>query len=391
MAFSDTLNGQVEQLPQISAKIEAELRANAAAAVAADLRENCPCPVCGAVHHPHPAVPSARLAELRQKQTEVSKSAETLKKARMKLKTLEQQRGQAQQSAMQIRAQLADLQNRIAAEEATEKAIAGQMNGSATLAEMEQSVQNLRKQSAQMEQQEAQLRTAAAEAQSRAAAAAEALQKAHADQAEAQAQYQLVLLEYRSQPGVPQDTERPDEKAAQRQREEAQTAAASLAEQTGRSAESLHSGQQSFTQLTELAKQGESLQKQYEAAARLADLLSGKPNNGCQFSSLCWASCWMIFWPVQTAFLLTFPPGATGFYAKQRPPAATRLAGWIWRCWMQLPAASGMSVHFRGANCSLLRFHWRLDFRMWCRAIPVRCGWTHCSLTRALAHLTRKH
>lgn len=276
MAFSDTLNGQVEQLPQISAEIEAELRANAAAAVAADLRQNCPCPVCGAVHHPHPAVPSVRLAELRQKQAEAAKSAETLKKARMKLKTLEQQRGQAQQSAQQIRAQLADLQNRIAAEEATEKAIAGQMNGSATLAELEQSVQNLRKQSAQMEQQEAQLRTAAAEAQSRAAAAAEALQKAHADQAEAQAQYQLVLLEYRFQPGVPQDTERPDEKAAQRQREEAQTAAASLAEQTGRAAESLHSGQQSFTQLTELEKQGESLQKQYEAAARLADLLSGK-------------------------------------------------------------------------------------------------------------------
>lgn len=290
----------------------------------------------------------------------------------MKLKTLEQQRGQAQQSAQQIRAQLADLQNRIAAEEATEKAIAAQMNGSATLAEPGA----VRTKSAQAVRTDGTTGSPAAYGRRRSTEpgrrCSRSTAKAHADQAEAQAQYQLVLLEYRSQPGVPQDTERPDEKAAQRQREEAQTAAASLAEQTGRSAESLHSGQQSFTQLTELAKQGESLQKQYEAAARLADLLSGKTKQRVPIQQFVLGIMLDDILASANSFLLTFPPGATGFYAKQRPPAATRLAGWIWRCWMQLPAASGMSVHFRGRTVPCFAFTGVWTFG--CGAGLFRCG-----------------
>lgn len=276
MAFSDGLNEQVEQMPKLSAAIEAELRANAAAAVATDLREDCPCPVCGSAHHPYPAVPSAQLAELRGKQAEAVKAAEMLKKARAKLKLLEQQREQARQSAEQMRVVLTELQNRISAEEATQKAVTEQMRGSATLTELEQSVRKLRQSAAQLEQQEAQLQKEAVDAQSHAAAAEEALKKAQTDKAESQTQYQLVLLEYRAQPDVQQDTERPDENAARQKRNEEQTVAAQLAEQIGRAAESLQNGTQSCKQLGELVQQGESLQIQYEAASRLSDLLSGR-------------------------------------------------------------------------------------------------------------------
>lgn len=276
MALSEEWNRQAAQLPQISAAIEAELRANAAAAVAADLQEDRPCPVCGALHHPHPAAPSAQLERLRAKQAETMKAAETLQKARAKLKLLEQQREQARQSAEQLRTHLMELQNDIAADEATEKAVSEQMRGKATLAELEEAVRALRKKTNALEQQAAKLQHTAAEMQSQSAAAAEGQKKARADLEEARKKYALALETYRAQPDAPQDTKRPDENVARQQRAEAQAASAQLAEQAGRAAAGLQSAKQSCQQLAALQEQGTSLQQQYEAASRLSDLLSGK-------------------------------------------------------------------------------------------------------------------
>ncbi|MDD3228376.1 MAG: SMC family ATPase [Oscillospiraceae bacterium] len=276
MKFSDGLQAQLAKLPEITKAINMEMQTNAAAAVAAGLQENCPCPVCGSFHHPNPAKPSVRLQELRQMQEKVKTASNTLQKARARLKLLEEQREKARTEAEQRRSLLTDLKNQFSADAATEKAIAEQMQGSATLVELEQTVQKLRGDANKLTQQETLLRRNAENARSRAAAAEEAFRKTKADVTDAQAKYQLAISEYRTQPEVPKDVERPDEKAARQARDAAQQEAGRLAGQAGRAQESLKSAQHSQKQLQKLEQEGKDLRVQYEATGRLADLLSGR-------------------------------------------------------------------------------------------------------------------
>ena len=265
-----TLNHDIAAL---NAAITQETKSHAAALVAAELTDGCPCPVCGSVQHPNPAQPSARGQQL---QAELNEDSRKLKRYNSRLKELEGGRKKAEQEAEICRSRITELTGRLSANLAKEQTISAQMQGSATLAELEQTVRRLRQEAVQQMKQETTLRSAAENAHSREAAAAEAYSKAEEDCKKAEAAYHLTLTEYRAQPNVPQDTERPDEKAAQQQRDTAQQQAGALAEQAGHARASLQSAQKSLTQLRDAEQAGEVLHTQYEEAHRLSDLLSGK-------------------------------------------------------------------------------------------------------------------
>lgn len=275
-AFIDGLNQKIEQIPALSAAVEQELHTNAAAAVAADLKPGCPCPVCGSLQHPHPTARSEKLAQLQQHQAEANQAVRTLQSAQKRLKALEQQRENARLRAEKARAVLTELSSSLAAKEASQKEIAAQMQGSESLADLEKAVRSLRQQAGELEKRETQLRQSAADAQNAQAAAKAALEKAQADDIESRTQYQEAMAAFRAQPGVPQQTPRPDDTAARRERETAQQAAAELAGRAGHAAESLENAQHSCKQMEDIEKTGKKLKMRYEATGRLASLLSGK-------------------------------------------------------------------------------------------------------------------
>lgn len=263
------------KLPALSAAVERAVRENAAAAVAADLAPGVPCPVCGSIHHPNPAKPAQALEQARARAVEAEKAAQSLPKARARLRQREQELEQARSAAEAARAALADEQGKLAAAEAAAREAAAQTAGR-TLDALQTEVDGLQRAAKALERTEQSLRQAASTAQQAASAAAAALQSASSTHQEAQEQYTRAMERYRAAGPAPlPEIQRPDDRAAKAARDAAQKAAGQAAAEAGRLEESLHSALQSRAQLAKLEEEGAAVRTQCAQAERLSKLLSG--------------------------------------------------------------------------------------------------------------------
>ncbi len=309
-------------LPQLMAQVQAMLQSDAAAALATGLREGGPCPVCGSVHHPVPAKQSEQLEAVQSELADAKKSGEALEKYEKRLNELEKLQQKEQQKFEQGKAKISEIEMETASQRAAEKELLqslGEFYDADKIEKEIHSVQNqMKKNAEQADQLEARFATSQS-ALAASTAVAESAEKAYAESMKTEegakerlrtesaaaklrpdTDFSSVVFsptqedtlereinDYRASCKSRQEQlealeqelkgkERPNLEAVKAILWGAQQKSGEMAKKMGSLKQSAESARKSLKKLTELAKQGNSLQERYARTSRLAAMLSGK-------------------------------------------------------------------------------------------------------------------
>lgn len=317
---------QISMLPRLLEQVQLLMDQDAAAALAVHLEEGEPCPVCGAVHHPHPAQPSKRLQEAQDALKRARKAADMLESAQKRLQQRREQREQAREDLSQSNEKIASLRSEQQAQASAEREMLDKLGELRDLPAIDQRLTEVRSQAkknadaaAKIEERaNAAQRDAATanavcdsaaqahrEAQAAENAAARRLQQALEESGfEQQVDYAALLLSPERMEALEQTIqayaaavasadqqisrlqrelsgkEQPDLNAQRKRQAQAQEAAAQAAQAVGKLEQTALAAKESLGRLRKLEEKGKKLEEEYGRTNRLAALLSGK--NACK-------------------------------------------------------------------------------------------------------------
>lgn len=317
---------QISMLPRLLEQVQLLMDQDAAAALAVHLEEGEPCPVCGAVHHPHPAQPSKRLQEAQDALKRARKAADMLESAQKRLQQRREQREQAREDLSQSNEKIASLRSEQQAQASAEREMLDKLGELRDLPAIDQRLTEVRSQAkknadaaAKIEERaNAAQRDAATanavcdsaaqahrEAQAAENAAARRLQQALEESGfEQQVDYAALLLSPERMEALEQTIqayaaavasadqqisrlqrelsgkEQPDLNAQRKRQAQAQEAAAQAAQAVGKLEQTALAAKESLGCLRKLEEKGKKLEEEYGRTNRLAALLSGK--NACK-------------------------------------------------------------------------------------------------------------
>ena len=317
---------QISMLPRLLEQVQLLMDQDAAAALAVHLEEGEPCPVCGAVHHPHPAQPSKRLQEAQDALKRARKAADMLESAQKRLQQRREQREQAREDLSQSNEKIASLRSEQQAQASAEREMLDKLGELRDLPAIDQRLTEVRSQAkknadaaAKIEERaNAAQRDAATanavcdsaaqahrEAQAAENAAARRLQQALEESGfEQQVDYAALLLSPERMESLEHTIqayaaavasadqqisrlqrelsgkEQPDLNAQRKRQAQAQEAAAQAAQAVGKLEQTALAAKESLGRLRKLEEKGKKLEEEYGRTNRLAALLSGK--NACK-------------------------------------------------------------------------------------------------------------
>lgn len=324
--YIENAQKQISMLPRLLEQVQQLMDQDAAAALAVHLEEGEPCPVCGAVHHPHPAQPSKRLQEAQDALKRARKAADMLESAQKRLQQRREQREQAREDLSQSNEKIASLRSEQQAQASAEREMLDKLGELRDLPAIDQRLTEVRSQAkknadaaAKIEERaNAAQRDAATanavcdsaaqahrEAQAAENAAARRLQQALEESGfEQQVDYAALLLSPERMEALEQTIqayaaavasadqqisrlqrelsgkEQPDLNAQRKRQAQAQEAAAQAAQAVGKLEQTALAAKESLGCLRKLEEKGKKLEEEYGRTNRLAALLSGK--NACK-------------------------------------------------------------------------------------------------------------
>lgn len=325
-AYIENAQKQISLLPRLLEQVQQLMDQDAAAALAVYLEEGEPCPVCGAVHHPHPAQPSKRLQEAQDALKRARKAADMLESAQKRLQQRREQREQAREDLSQSNEKIASLRSEQQAQASAEREMLDKLGELRELPAIDQRLTEVRSQAKKNtdavgkieERANAAQRDAATanavcdsaaqahrEAQAAESAAAQRLQQALEESGfEQQVDYASLLLSPERMESLEHTIqaydaaiasadqqisrlqrelsgkEQPDLNAQQKRQAQAQEAAAQAAQAVGKLEQTALAAKESLGRLRKLEEKGKKLEEEYGRTNRLAALLSGK--NACK-------------------------------------------------------------------------------------------------------------
>lgn len=320
--YIENAQRQADALPELLERAQCLMDEDTAAAVASRLQEGSPCPVCGSVHHPHPAQPSKRLKEAQETLERARKAADMLKSARRRLEERRMQRETAREALSLCGEKIASLRSEQEAWASMERELLdklGELHGITEIDRRLAEVRTLAARNAEAAKRieerasasgSAQAAAKAAmegaaqafrEAQAAAGAAEERLRQALAESGlEQHVDYAAMLLSPEQTAALEQtlqayDTavesarqqtellrqelsgrEKPDLEAQRNAQKDAQEAAAQAAQKVGALEQTTRAAEKSLARLRTLEEKGKKLEESYGRTNRLAMLLSGK-------------------------------------------------------------------------------------------------------------------
>lgn len=324
--YIENAQKQISMLPRLLEQVQLLMDQDAAAALAVHLEEGEPCPVCGAVHHPHPAQPSKRLQEAQDALKRARKAADMLESAQKRLQQRREQREQAREDLSQSNERIASLRSEQQAQASAEREVLDKLGELRELPAIDQRLTEVRSQAKKNtdavgkieERANAAQRDAATanavcdsaaqahrEAQAAESAAAQRLQQALEESGfEQQVDYASLLLSPERMESLEHTIqaydaaiasadqqisrlqrelsgkEQPDLNAQQKRQAQAQEAAAQAAQAVGKLEQTALAAKESLGRLRKLEEKGKKLEEEYGRTNRLAALLSGK--NACK-------------------------------------------------------------------------------------------------------------
>ena len=324
--YIENAQKQISLLPRLLEQVQQLMDQDAAAALAVHLEEGEPCPVCGAVHHPHPAQPSKRLQEAQDALKRARKAADMLESAQKRLQQRREQREQAREDLSQSNEKIASLRSEQQAQASAEREMLDKLGELRDLPAIDQRLTEVRSQAkknadaaAKIEERaNAAQRDAATanavcdsaaqahrEAQAAENAAARRLQQALEESGfEQQVDYAALLHSPERREALEQTIqayaaavasayqqisrlqrelsgkEQPDLNAQRKRQAQAQEAAAQAAQAVGKLEQTALAAKESLGHLRKLEEKGKKLEEEYGRTNRLAALLSGK--NACK-------------------------------------------------------------------------------------------------------------
>ena len=324
--YIENAQKQISLLPRLLEQVQQLMDQDAAAALAVHLEEGEPCPVCGAVHHPHPAQPSKRLQEAQDALKRARKAADLLESAQKRLQQRREQREQAREDLSQSNERIASLRSEQQAQASAEREVLDKLGELRELPAIDQRLTEVRSQAKKNtdavgkieERANAAQRDAATanavcdsaaqahrEAQAAESAAAQRLQQALEESGfEQQVDYASLLLSPERMESLEHTIqaydaaiasadqqisrlqrelsgkEQPDLNAQRKRQAQAQEAAAQAAQAVGKLEQTALAAKESLGRLRKLEEKGKKLEEEYGRTNRLAALLSGK--NACK-------------------------------------------------------------------------------------------------------------
>ncbi len=309
-------------LPQLMAEVEALIKNDAAASLAAELSEGKPCPVCGAVHHPVPAKQSEKLKAAQAELEQAKQSGETLAKCEKRLHDLEQLQEQARQKLEEGKAALSILERESASLHAAADEVTANLGEYREIEQIEREIIAVRKKIKEntelADRIEARI-SAAQSAWAATGAAGEAAAKAFAESEQAVREaknrfetevaasklspdidFSAIVLSVQGEAELEKELEnytasckskkeqlselekelegkeKPDLALVKSVQSDVQQKSSQTAQRTGSLTQSVDSARKSLKKLSELSKLGSDLEERYSRTSRLAALLSGK-------------------------------------------------------------------------------------------------------------------
>ena len=324
--YIENAQKQISLLPRLLEQVQQLMDQDAAAALAVHLEEGEPCPVCGAVHHPHPAQPSKRLQEAQDALKRARKAADMLESAQKRLQQRREQREQAREDLSQSNEKIASLRSEQQAQASAEREMLDKLGELRELPAIDQRLTEVRSQekkntdaAGKIEERANAAQRAAAtanavcdsaaqahrEAQAAETTAAQRLQQALEESGfEQQVDYAALLLSPERMEALEQTIqayaaavasadqqisrlqrelsgkEQPDLNAQRKRQAQAQEAAAQAAQAVGELEQTALAAKESLGRLRKLEEKGKKLEEEYGRTNRLAALLSGK--NACK-------------------------------------------------------------------------------------------------------------
>ncbi len=326
-AYIENAQKQISLLPRLLEQVQQLMDQDAAAALAVHLEEGEPCPVCGAVHHPHPAQPSKRLQEAQDALKRARKAADMLESAQKRLQQRREQREQAREDLSQSNERIASLRSEQQAQASAEREVLDKLGELRELPAIDQRLTEVRLQekkntdaAGKIEGRANAAQRAAATAKAVCDSAAQAHREAQAAETTAAQRLQQALeesgfeqqaedyaalllspermesLEHTIQAYAAavasadqqisrlqrelSGKEQPDLNAQRKRQAQAQEAAAQAAQAVGKLEQTALAAKESLGHLRKLEEKGKKLEEEYGRTNRLAALLSGK--NACK-------------------------------------------------------------------------------------------------------------
>jgi len=322
MDYMRKIQEKTRMLPQLMAEVESLLKNDAAASLASDLSEGKPCPVCGAVHHPAPAMQSEKLKAAQAELEQAKEAGETLIKYEKRLHELEQIQEQAQRKLETGKTALSALERESASLHAAASEVSANLGEYNEIEKIEHEIASVRKKIKENTELADRIETRISSAQSASAAtgaAADAAEKAYAEAARAvreaktrfeaeitaaklnpETDFSAIVLSAQGEAELEKELndysasckskreqlaklelelegrEEPDLALVKSVQGDAQQKSSQMAQHTGSLTQSVDSARKSLKKLTELSKQGATLEDRYSRTSRLAALLSGK-------------------------------------------------------------------------------------------------------------------
>ena len=320
--YIENAQKQISMLPRLLEQVQLLMDQDAAAALAVHLEEGEPCPVCGAVHHPHPAQPSKRLQEAQDALKRARKAADMLESAQKRLQQRREQREQAREDLSQSNERIASLRSEQQAQASAEREVLDKLGELRELPAIDQRLTEVRLQekkntdaAGKIEGRANAAQRAAATAKAVCDSAAQAHREAQAAENAAARRLQQALeesgfeqqVDYASLLLSPERMESlehtiqayaaavasADQQISRLQRElsgkeqpdlnaqrKRQAAAAQAAQAVGKLEQTALAAKESLGRLRKLEEKGKKLEEEYGRTNRLAALLSGK--NACK-------------------------------------------------------------------------------------------------------------